>query len=592
MQPELVQNLPESQGIEKTGQSYPSTRLWFPIFMVSLYWVLGIVAGRLEKLYFVGFLYVMASAIVLVLAYFTWWWINRRIRLFDRFFGFALILLGGALIEPFCHASVGWFGLGFTGLPIVLTVWTVWLVLARAMSFVHFRLGSTIVVLITWSFFTLIRIEGVNSDLQADFHWRWTPSSEELFLAEKANAAGGGSEVAATSLFNWVPKLAANDWTGFRGPDREGVLRGVAIATDWKAHPPRPVWRQRVGPAWSSVTVIGDRLFTQEQRGEMEAVVCYEAATGKELWVHNDKARFWETVSGAGPRATPTYADGKILTEGGTGILNCLDAATGRRCWSHDLKEDADSKAPLWGFSSSPLVLDCKVIVLGAGKTSLRAYQIDSGEPAWTSDAGSPSYSSPQLVTLDGQAQILILTEGGLSSIDPANGNKLWHHGPTIPTAPRTLQAHLLGMHQLVIGGMEGAGVALLDVAKDGNDWRIEELWKSSQMKPEFPDFVVHGGHAYGFDGAIFACIDLSTGKRNWKGGRYGRGQVILLAEQKILLVISETGEAILLAANPNESQELGRFQAVNGKTWNHPVIAGGRFYVRNAEEMACYELP
>ncbi len=117
------------------------------------------------------------------------------------------------------------------------------------------------------------------------------------------------------------------------------------------------------------------------------------------------------------------------------------------------------------------------------------------------------------------------------------------------------------------------------------------ERWQSTQLKPEFPDFVVHEGYAYGFDVNIFACIDLATGKRCWKAGRYGRGQVILLADQGVLLVISETGEAVLLAASPKEQQELGRFQAVNGKTWNHPVIAHGRLYVRNAEEMACYEL-
>jgi outer membrane protein assembly factor BamB len=591
MQRELVQNLSGSEvAKDNVGESrWP--RLWFPITLVTLYWVLSIVVSRLEKLYFLGFLYGMASAAVFILVYFGWWWLNRRIRLSDRFFGFVLILAGGAVVEPFCHESIGWFGLWTACLPIVLTVWTVWLLAARRIHFARFRLGSILIVSLTWACFSLLRIEGVDSDLKADMHWRWTPTSEDLFLAGRATTGGSGNDSQATTLANWVPNLAPADWTGFRGPDRQGVIHGVTIATDWKTRPPRLVWRQRVGPAWSSVIVIDDRLFTQEQRGELECVVCYESATGKELWVHNDKARFWETVSGAGPRATPTFADGRIYTVGGTGLLNCLNADTGQLCWSRDIRAEAEARIPMWGYSSSPLVVDGHVMVFAGGEASLRAYQALSGDPVWTAEAGAGSYSSPQLTTVAGKPQILILSESGLSSFDPADGSKLWQIGQAMQGAPRTLQPHLIGSHQFVIGQLQAFGVSLIDVMKEANGWKVEELWRSTQMKPEFPDFVVHEGHAYGFDGAIFSCIDLSAGKRTWKGGRYGRGQVVLLAEQKILLVISETGEAILLAANPMESQELSKFQALNGKTWNHPVIAQDRLYLRNAEEMACYEL-
>jgi outer membrane protein assembly factor BamB len=540
-----------------------------------------------EKLYFIGFMYGMASAAMLILAYFGWWWANRRIRLADRFFGFLLILGAGAAVEPFCHLSIGWFALWTMGLPIVLSVWTLWLWISRRINFAGFRIGSFIIVCLTWACFGLIRFEGANADLKADLRWRWSPSSEELFLEERARV--GESEMAATALVNWVPTIGLNDWTGFRGSDREGVIRSVTISTDWKAHPPQ--WRQRVGPAWSSMIVVGDRLFTQEQRGEMETVVCYEAASGKELWVHSDQARFWEAVSGAGPRATPTFANGRIYTLGGTGILNCLDAATGQKRWARDIRAEAEAKTPMWGYSNSPLVVDGKVIAFAGGEASLRAYQSESGDPAWTADAGPGSYSSPQLVTIAGQQQILMLSESGLSAFDPANGANLWRTGTPMPGAPRTLQPHLLDSHQLVVGTLEVFGVARVDITRDGGAWNVEKLWQSTQMKPEFPDFVVYQGHAYGFDGAIFACLDLADGKRSWKGGRYGRGQVVLLEEQGLLLVISESGEAILIAADPKESKELGKFQAVNGKTWNHPVISQGRLYVRNAEEMACYQL-
>jgi outer membrane protein assembly factor BamB len=184
-----------------------------------------------------------------------------------------------------------------------------------------------------------------------------------------------------------------------------------------------------------------------------------------------------------------------------------------------------------------------------------------------------------------------MLTDDGLSAFAPDTGALLWKHGLAMPGAPRTAQPHLLGDDQLLVASLAGPGVVRLRLSQDGDAWKPEEIWPSTDLKPEFPDLVVHEGHAYGFDVNIFCCIDLATGKRSWKAGRYGRGQVMLLADQGLLLVLSETGEAVLLAANPKRHEEVGRFQALQGKTWNHPVIAHGRLYARNAEEMACYEL-
>jgi outer membrane protein assembly factor BamB len=551
--------------------------------------VLRFIVERLEKAYFIGFLYGLASAGLLILLYFGWWWANRRIRLADRLYGFVVILSLGAAVAPLVHPSVGGFGLLMTGVPVVLTVWTLWMFLVKTTGFSWYRLGSLAVVALAWGWFTLVRIDGLDAELQATVRWRWEPSAEELFLAEKASAADAPESPAA----DWTPSLTPNDWTAFRGPNRDGVIRGVTIATDWDDAPPKPVWRQRVGPAWSSMIVLGDRLFTQEQRGQQETVVCYDALTGKELWVHTDTARFWETVSGAGPRATPTYADGRIYTLGGTGILNCLDAATGKKHWSRDIAADAAAKPPMWGYSGSPLVVDGLVVAFAGGESdkSLLAYRTDSGELAWTAPAGPGSYSSPQLATIAGKPQCLFLSDRGLTAVDPATGTVLWMGGVAMPGAPRCVQPHIVGATQLVAGTLEGPGVAMIDVIQEASTWKVAPRWATKDMKPEFPDFVVHQGYVYGFDTGIFCCINLATGKRSWRGGRYGRGQVVLLADQSVLLVLSETGEAVLLAANPRQHEELGRFQALDGKTWNHPIIAHGRLYARNAEEMACYEL-
>ncbi len=559
-------------------------RLWPPLAFVALYWVGAVVVGRLDKPYFYGFLYGMASAALLTLVWFGWWWTRRAVRLRDRLLGFLLVVVGGLIVVPLCDRSVGPFGLAFTGLPVALTAWTLWLVLARALALSPAGVGALAVIWLTWSAFPLIRIDGLTADLQGDFRWRWSPSAEDLFRAEREARQDEASEAADEGPLS----AGAGDWVAFRGPARDGVIRGVTITADWSANPPRPLWRQRVGPGWSSVIVVGERLFTQEQRDENEAVVCYDARTGKERWSLEDRARFWETVSGAGPRATPTFAAGRLYTLGATGILNCLDAATGKKHWSHEVTRDSGAKAPGWGFSSSPLVVEDLVVVYG-GK-DLLAYRVPTGELAWSAPVGQGSYSSPQLTTLAGKPQILFLADGGLVAVEPATGSVLWQHGLAMPGAPRSVQAHALGKSELVVGTLSGPGVSRIEVGRDGG-WEVKEHWVTTDLKPEFPDFVVHEGHAYGLDSGILCCIELESGTRKWKGGRYGRGQVMLLADEPALLVLTEKGQAVLLATNPQRREELGRFAALSGKTWNNPVIAHGRLYVRNAEEMACYDL-
>jgi outer membrane protein assembly factor BamB len=556
-----------------------------------LFWVALLVTGAFEKPYFIGFLYSMAAPAVLLLLFSIWWWCNRRIRLRDRVYGCLLVIGTGVAVAPFCHQSI-WFGLPTIGLPLALTVLTGWMVFTQWTGFAWRRWGLLVVLPLSWAYFAMIRIDGINADLQSTTRWRWTPTAEEVFLAERARETSPASRAPRPAAYAPL-SLSAGDWPAFRGPEREGVISGITIGTDWNTAPPKLLWRLRVGPAWSSLIVIGDRLFTQEQRGELETVVCYEASTGKEVWVHTDPCRFWETVSGAGPRATPTFAGGRLLTFGATGILNCLDAATGQRLWSHDITTEAPAKPPMWGYASSPLVADDKVIVFagGEGDRNLLAYEVESGEPAWAAPASHGSYSSPQLVTLSGQRQCLLLGDRGLTAVDPATGNALWQYGWVMAGAPRAVQTHILDSSRLVAGTLSGPGVALVDIAREDGQWKVAEVWSTTQMKPEFPDFVVHKGYAYGFDGAIFCCLDLASGKRRWKEGRYGRGQAMLLPEQSLLLVTSEQGEAVLLAADPKQHHELGRFRALTEKTWNHPVIAHGRLFVRNAEEMACFEL-
>ena len=318
----------------------------------------------------------------------------------------------------------------------------------------------------------------------------------------------------------------------------------------------------------------GDLLYTQEQRGDDEIVSCYKVSTGEPVWRHRDAVRFYESNGGAGPRGTPTLSHGRVYTLGATGILNALDAGNGAVVWSRNAASDTGRKIPEWGIASSPLVVDDIVVVAVSG--TLAAYDLATGKPRWVGPQHGGSYSSPQLVTIDGVAQILLLSAPGAVSVAPADGTLLWEYsweGGAIVQPAFTADGGVLINAMSMMGGMATRRLA---VAHGAGGWTAEERWTSNGLKPYYNDFVVHKGHAFGFDGNILACIDLEDGKRKWKGGRYGNGQLVLLADQDLLLVLSEDGELALVAATPDKFTELAR---VPGAQWQdlEPPGAGRR---------------
>jgi outer membrane protein assembly factor BamB len=461
---------------------------------------------------------------------------------------------------------------------------------------------------------TLLRTDGISSS-GSQLHWRWTPDAEERLLARgnddptppAAPVAGAPEEAASSPVLASavspaaeaaetstgappVTPIAKAEWPGFRGPDRDSVVHGVRIETDWSQKPPVAIWRRPIGPGWSSFAVRGSVIYTQEQRGDDEIVSAYSLTTGEPVWRHRDAARFWESNGGAGPRGTPTLGDdGRVYAFGGTGILNTLDGATGKAIWSRNAAADLKAATPDWGFSSSPVLMKDLVVIAVAGQ--LAAYDRASGDPRWRGPANGFSYSSPHFVTIDGVQQVLLLSAGGVTSV-AEDGTVLWEHhwsGGAIVQPARASDSDMLIS---VLGGTGGAGIRRIGVTQTSGKWTTEERWTSNGLKPYYNDYVVHKGHAYGFDGTILSSIDLSDGTRKWKGGRYGGGQLVLLADQDALLVASEEGEVALVSAKPDEFRELARFKAIEGKTWNHPVVIGDVLLIRNSEEMAAYRLP
>jgi hypothetical protein len=281
------------------------------------------------------------------------------------------------------------------------------------------------------------------------------------------------------------------DWPGFRGPERNSVIRGVRIRTDWSASPPVELWRRPIGPGWFSFAAHGARCYTQEQRGDDELVACYHLSTGALVWRHRDAARFWESNAGAGPRATPTLSNGRVYTFGATGILNVLDAATGTLVWSREVASDTGIEIPTWGFSGSPLVTGEVVIVAAAG--TLVAYDLATSEQRWSAADGGVGYSSPQLLTLDGVDQVLLQNANGLISVVAGDGTLLWEHqwqGYPI------VQPNLTADGDVLACASQDSGIRRLAISHAADGWTVAECWTSQRLKPYFNDYVVHRGHA------------------------------------------------------------------------------------------------
>lgn len=574
-------------------------RLWPAVLIVVALWLAIKVPSLLAPATMTQFLFMFWGPIVAAVLLLGWWLFASRLPWSERFLMLGACVAIAAAAFQLYDTTFGWFGLFMYALPVVMTAWVGWLLVVRAQGQTLRRLGLVAVFVLGWGYFALLRMEGVTGGFAASFEYRWRPTAEQRFLEERqAKSEERGAKSDGTQADNRSTLVAARssvqagDWPSFRGAERDGRLAGVRIRSDWQEKPPRLVWRHRVGPGWSSFAVVGPCLYTQEQRGEDEVVVCYDADSGRERWVHRDAARFTEVVAGPGPRATPTFHEGKLYALGAAGRLNCLDAASGALLWSRDIVAESGAKVPLWGFASSPLIVDGIVTVVAAAEEKgVLGYRADSGQPAWSAGPGTHSYCSTHRARLAGVEQLLVSTDAGLASFAPKTGEVLWSYDWPLQGMARIVQPALLGDNDVLLGSAFGNGSRRLRVSHDADAWTVTEVWTTKAINPYYNDLVIHKGHLFGFDGVFFTCVSLKDGTRKWRERGYGNGQVLLLADQDLLLVLSEKGEAALVEANPERHRELARFQAIEGKSWNHPVIAHGKLFVRNGEEAACYEV-
>jgi len=567
-------------------------RIWPPLLLLFCMFILWLIPRVIEGGSVALLMTAAMGPVVCGILIMLWWLLVSRATMLERVVGFLGAGISLGLSVLFLDESMVMPGTLLVTIPMGTAAFAIGAILfSRVLSFKR----TTVAVLLSlcgFGFSDLLRSNGMWGEFAAlQLKWRWQSSHEEQMLAQREDQPPlERFEFTSEEVDPW---LANPEWPGFRGADRASRHYGALISSDWSSTPPEEIWKRTVGPGWSSFAVAGNLLFTQEQRGPLELVVCYAADSGREIWTQAVETRFYESMGGAGPRATPTLDNGKLFVLGANGHLFRIDPKTGDVVWQVDIQEVADRTPPTWGFSSSPLVVESNVIVHagGEGDKGTLAFDVETGELNWSAPAGDHSYSSPQLSTIAGEDFVLMLTNTGLDLLNPRTGAQRLVY-PWDYDGYRVLQPQIVDGDSIMISTGMGVGTRRIRITNNDGELTAEELWNSRHLKPDFNDFVIYQGHGYGFDGAIFTCIDLVTGERTWKGGRYGKGQVLLLEDSGMLLVASEHGDVVLLKADPNERNELASFPALEGKTWNHPVLIGDRLYIRNAQEAVCLQLP
>ena len=470
--------------------------------------------------------------------------------------------------------------------------------------------GTVVGALVLYQFFGLrVRLDGggnprltfvVDASTQADIverHREAQRRTEAAAVASSPPAATPEASKEADQSQAAVRQPAAAAplppayWTDFRGPLRDGHYRERPIRTDWPGGGLRPLWKQPIGGGYASFVIARNRAFTIEQRGPREVVAAYDVRTGRELWTNAWDALFTESLGGDGPRATPTWANGVVYALGATGELRALDEETGRTIWRINIIDDNGATNLDWGMAGSPLVTGSSVVVLPGGPNgrSVVAYERRTGKRMWSMLGDKQAYASPMLVTLAGVQQILVFAATRLMGLSPDGGSVLWDFPWQTPFDINAGQPIVVGSNRVFLSSGYGTGAAVIEVTPQGAGFTVTQIWRNNRMKNQFTSSVLHDGFVYGLDDSIMACLDVATGELRWKGGRYGHGQVLLAAGH--LIVLTEDGDLALVRATPDRHEEIARFPAIEGKTWNHPAIADGYLLVRNIAEMAAFDL-
>ena len=376
------------------------------------------------------------------------------------------------------------------------------------------------------------------------------------------------------------------DWPQYRGRHRDGVTSAGELPLAWPSAGPRVVWKKESGAGFSQLAVRDGAIYTGIAEGTVEFAVRLDGETGQELWRTAIGTSF-EDQFGNGPRATPTLDGDSLYIAGASGELHALRTADGTEIWSLNLLEKFNSQKPRFGYSPSPLVEGWLLLleVGGEGGRSLVALDKNSGTVVWTVLSGPAGYSSPIVVEMAGQRQVVLPRGRTLTGLSLA-GAILWEYQMEEPAIAMPV---VVGGDRIFVSSMGDTGCALVKVVRTPAGLVVREEWRNRNMRNHFNSSLLIGDAIYGFDNATLKCLDLESGEVKWAKRSFGKGSLIGVDDR--LLVLSVTGDLVMVEANPEAYHELGSYHALEGKSWTAPSFAGGRVYLRNLTQMTCLDL-
>jgi outer membrane protein assembly factor BamB len=402
-----------------------------------------------------------------------------------------------------------------------------------------------------------------------------------------------GQRLAASCLLSslCVAAVHSASWPQFRGPDRSGVARDESLLDAWPEDGPREVWHRPFGAGYSSIAVVGSRLFTMSADDSGEYVVSLDTADGAPVW----KTRLGDFVESelgdGGPRATPTVADDTVYTVSSQSKLVALKRDSGTLIWEIDLAESGP--VPRFGYSISPLV-DRGVVIVEMGRKEegpgVTAFDLQTGEPKWSALNGPAGYSSPIVQQIGSVAQYVLFRAAGRELVGlSTTGEILWRHStPEALSAIPTPIFH--APNRVFLSTSEDAfGGRMLEISADNAGFTIDELWQERLMRNHFNSSVLVNGYLFGFDNGTLRCLNADSGEKIWAKRGFGKGS--LISADGMLVVLSDSGTVALVRASPDSYQELGRKQVMTGRAWTSPSLANGRLYVRDFDEIVSLDV-
>lgn len=386
-----------------------------------------------------------------------------------------------------------------------------------------------------------------------------------------------------------APNLAsAGDWSQYRGPDRAGAVGAAGLLESWTADRPREVWRRPIGGGYSSVSVAGGRVFTMSTRGDEDTVLCLDEASGETLWELGVGGSETEKFPEGGPRSTPTVDGDRLYVVSSGARMLALSIEDGAIAWEKDLTQWG--KPPRFGYASSPLV-DGDVVIVEVGEPDkapgVVALDKATGELRWSALEGPAGYSSPLVAEIGGVRQY-VFSRGGEAVGLSTSGEVLWRwEGERRAAIPMPI--FVAPDRVFIATADDHFGGVMLRISAGDEGFQAEEVWSERLMRNHFNSSVVVAGHVYGFDNATLRCLDAATGEQRWAKRGFGKGSLVAAGDR--LFVLGDDGALALVRATGEGYVESGRVQAMEGRAWTAPSIANGRIYVRDSDEIACYDV-